>query len=186
MDINYFLKQSGKKVVFLIFIIPTIIQLILINIIQMIVDEMLYYLLFLFFGLLYLPYFYWLNITVNFLYSHSNKYVKLKIKNFKISLMINIIIIFNFVFFVAYLFSFVFNGGTPDMKIILYIVLIQFFGVASFAYNSYFVCKLISTIELNRKVGFSDIAGSFVTLLIPPLAVWIIHNKIKKMKFKDI
>lgn len=181
MNADYFLKQTAKKVIFYIFIIPIIIQLILINTVQAIHNETLYYILFLFFGLLYLPYFYWLNTIINYLFVNSNKYVILKIKNFRISLVINIIAVFNFVFFVAYIFNFFFRGGMPNTEIILCMVSIQFIGVVSFAYNAYFVSKLIAIIELKREVYFSDISATFITLSIPPIAVWVIHNRAKKI-----
>ena len=146
MGTNYFLKQSTKKVIFLVFIIPIIVQLVIINFAQMIVDEMLYYILFIFFWLMYLPFFYWLNIAVSFLYAQPNKYFKIDLKVFKISLFINSLIILNFVFFTAYIFSFLFKGGKPNTGIFLYVLFIQCIGIVSFIYSSYFVCKLISTI----------------------------------------
>ncbi|UOK42151.1 MULTISPECIES: hypothetical protein [Flavobacterium] len=184
MNSNYFLKQNAKKVIFLILIIPIIIQLFLINIIQVIHNgsEIIYYLSFLLFGLLYLPYLYWLYSIVNFFFTNSNKFVELKLNNFKICLAINVLVVFNFVLFVAYIFSFVFlKSGLPNTDIILCFGFMQFVGVVSFVYTGYFVSKLITTIELNRKIYFSDIVGNFIILSIPPLAIWIIHNKAKKL-----
>lgn len=181
MKTNYFLKQSTKKVIFMVFIIPIILQLVIINFVQMVVDEMLYYILFILFWLMYLPYFYWLNITVSFLYAQPNKYFNIDLKIFKISLLINSLIILNFVFFTAYIFSFLFKGGKPNTEIFLYVLFVQCIGIMSFIYSTYFVCKLISTIELKRKIYFTDVIGNLVTLLIPPIAVWIIHNKVKEI-----
>ena len=95
---------------------------------------------------------------------------------------INIIAIFNFVFFVAYIFKFVSQGGKPDTNIITYMLLIQFIGVISFFYNSYFVCKLIATIELKRNVNFIDFAGNLVAFAFPPIALWIIQKKVKTLQ----
>jgi hypothetical protein len=184
MDTNYFLKQSVKKTIFLILIVPIIIQLILINLAQSVMDIRLYYATFVFFWILYLPYFYWLSIAVNFLYTNSNHF-KLKLNNFKVSLVINVVIVLNFVFFIAYIFNFVFNGGEPNDIVFLFVGLIQFVGVLSFSYTSYFVSKLILTIELKRNVYFSDIVGNLVAFSFPPLAIWIIQNKIKKMQPKN-
>lgn len=182
MKTNYFLKQSAKKVIFLIIIIPILIQLVLINLAQLIFDKMfLYYIIFIFFWMLYLPYFYWLNISVTFLYNHSNEHFKLKLTNFKISLLVNIITILNFVFFVAYIFSFL-NGGRPNIDFVSFMISIQFLAVLSFIYNSYFICKLISTIELNRKVNFRDFNNNFIGFTFPPFAISIIQNKIRKMQ----
>ncbi|WP_195760065.1 hypothetical protein [Flavobacterium sp. LC2016-23] len=185
MNINFLLKQSTKKVFIFILIIPIIIQFFLINLVQSFSCERLYYLIFAFFAFLYLPYFYWLNIVVNFLYSYSNKYFNLKLFTFKLCLVVNIIVVFNFVFFIAYIFSFVFKGGEPNDDIFLYVGLIQFVGVLSFSYCGYFVSKLISTIELKKTVCFNDIAGNLVTFSFPPVALWIIHNKIKKIQVTE-
>lgn len=91
-------------------------------------------------------------------------------------------VILNFIFFIGYIFSFVFKGGNPNIDTVFFMVFIQFIGFASFVYNSYFICKLIATIELKRKVYFNDIAGNFIIFSIPPVAVWIIHTKVKKMQ----
>lgn len=184
MKVNYFIKQSAKKNLFLIFIIPITIQLILINIIQSVSNIWLYYLTFIFFGILYLPYFYWLSIIVNFLHIHS-RYYKLKINNFKVSLIINVIMVFNFVLFIAYIFSFVINGGEPSNVIFVCVGLIQFIGIISFSYTNYLLSKLIATIELNRNVYFNDIIGNLVAFSFPPLAMWIIQNKIKRMQSSE-
>ncbi len=181
MKTNYFLKQSAKTNIFLILIIPIIIQLVLINLVQSVSDIKLYYLIFVFFGILYLPYFYWLNIAVNFLYARSN-YFKLNLKTFKLSLLINVIMVFNFVFFIAYMFSFVFKGGEPNDVMFLCMSLIQFVGIISFSYTSYFVSKLIASIELKRNVNFNDVVGNLVAFSFPPLALWIIHNKVKTIQ----
>lgn len=183
MNTNYFLKQSARKTILLIFIIPAIIQLVIINLAQSVSDVRLYYLIFAFFGLLYLPYFYWLNIMVNFLHPHSSRF-KLKLNDLKIGLIINIIVVFNFVFFIAYMFSFVFNGGEPSDYIFLCVGLIQFVGVLSYSYTSYFVSKLIATIELKKNVHFTDIVGNLVAFSFPPLAIWIIQNKVKKCNLR--
>lgn len=181
MNTNYFLKQSTKKNILLIFIIPILVQLVLINLAQSIGDLWLYYLLFVFFTLLYLPYFYWLKVAVNFLFFNSNTF-RLTLNKFKVSLVINVIMMFNFVFFIAYMFRFVFSGGEPNDLIFLCVGLIQFVGISSFSYTNYFVSKLLATIDLKRNVGFSDIVGNFVAFSFPPFAVWVIHKKIKSMQ----
>jgi hypothetical protein len=185
MKLNYLLKQSTKKIFFLILIIPILFQLVLINLVQVANDEKIYYLIFVFFWMLYLPYFYWLNISINFIYLNSNKFFNLKLINFKITLFINIITSLNFVLFVAYIFSFVFNGGRPDTDVIQFIIFIQFIGVFSFFYNNYFVFKLLASTELKRKTNFSDFSGILFIYSFPPLTVWIIQNKIKKIQLNQ-
>ncbi len=185
MNANYLLKQSSTKNFIIILLIPIIVQFALINLVQSVSDERLYYLIFALFGLLFLPYFYWLNIVVNFLINHSNKYFKLKLKNFKVSLIINIIVVFNFVFFAAYSFNLVFKGSEPSDEIFLYVGLIQFIGVLSFSYTSYFISKLILTIELKRNVCFSDIIGNLAVFSFPPIALWTIHKKINGIQLNS-
>ena len=185
MNTNYLLKQSTKKNFIIILLIPITIQFSLINLVQSVSDERLYYLIFTLFGLLFLPYFYWINIVVNFLINHSNKYFKLKLNNFKVSLIINIIVVFNFVFFAAYSLSLVFKGGEPSDDIFLCVGLIQFIGVLSFSYTSYFISKLILTIESKREVYFSDIVGNLAVYSFPPIALWTIHKKIKRIQLNS-
>jgi hypothetical protein len=179
MKTNFILRQGAKGVIFFVFVVPIIIQLILINIVPNVYDVRMYYLLFFIFGLLYLPYFYWLKNAAFFLHSYSNNYEKMKFARFQISLLINILTVFNFVFFTAYIFSFYFRGGTPNIDIISILIFIQFIGVFSFAYNSYYICKVISTVDLRRKVHFNEIAGKFILFAIPPLAIWILQNKVQ-------
>ena len=78
------------------------------------------------------------------------------------------------------MFSFVFKGGEPNDVMFLCFGLIQFVGIISFSYTSYFVSNLIATIELKRNVYFSEIVGNIAAFSFPPLALWIIHNKVKK------
>jgi hypothetical protein len=180
MNKHYFIKQKSRKVVFLLFIIPAILQLVLINIIKSINSELLYYFLFLLFGLLYLPFFYWLSISINYLHENSRKYFNLKLINFKISLLVNILILFNFVFFVAYIFSFIFfKEGSPEISTVVIMAFIQIIGVVFFAYSNYFVGCLLTTLQLNRKVNFNEITSNLIALSIPPFAIWIIQKKVK-------
>lgn len=182
MSKNYLLNQSVKKIFTIILLLPIIIQLVLINMVQSVSDERVYYFIFAIFALLYLPYFYWLNIVVQFLINHPNKYFNLKLTNFKVSLILNIIVMFNFIFFVAYSFNLVFKGGEPSNEIFLFVGLIQFIGVLSFSYTSYFISKLILTIELKRNVYFNEIISNLVVFSFPPIALWSIHNKIKQIQ----
>lgn len=112
---------------------------------------------------------------------NSNKFFKLKLNNFKICLLINIVVVFNFVFFTAYSFRLVFNGVVPSDEIFLFVGLIQFLGVLSFSYSGYFISKLILTIELKRKVYFNEIVGNLVTFIFPPIALFTIHKRIKRI-----
>lgn len=185
MNNNFFLKHSVRRTFFLFIIVPFVIQLVIINLIKIIEAESLYYLIFLIFAILYLPYFLWLNVVVGFLYGRKNKFFNLKLSNFKISLIINVIVVFNFIFFAAYVFSFIFLDNHPNTNILLSMVCIQFIGIPSFIYNLYFINKLIVTTEYKRKVRLNDFAGNFLVLSFPPLALWYLQSKIKKIQDKQ-
>jgi hypothetical protein len=178
---NFFLKLSTKNALFLVFLFPGLVQLILVNLAQRTDDLKIYYSLFLFFWLMYLPFFWWLNISVDYLHSQSKNYFNFKIKYFKLSIILNIVSLMNFVFFVSYIFSFLIVEGKPNKEIFLYIFLIQFIGVISFVYSSNFVTMLIKSIDLKRKVKFTEVFGISIFMLIPPYAIWIIHNQVKEL-----
>lgn len=182
MYTNFFLNYSGRRIFTFILVIPIIIQFILLHFVQMISREELYYLLFLFFGFLYLPYFYWLNTVVTYLYSYPNKYFKLKLKDFKVSLVIAIIVVFNFVFLIAYMFSIAFKEGEPNNILILCMGLIQFVGFVSCVYLGYFVIKLTLTLELKREINFLNVINNLAFFYFPLIGFWIIHNKLKSIQ----
>jgi hypothetical protein len=181
MKTYYFINLSTKKLFFYILIIPILIQLVLINIIEAINSRSLYYIMFIFFWMFYLPFFYWLNNAITFLFQYSIKYYNINLMKFKFSLIVNIITLLNFVFFVAYVFSFVYNGGQPNIDFFFVFGGIQFIGIISFLHSSIIVCKTIKTIELKRKVHFNDIYRDIIYYSFPPLTIWVIHNKIKEL-----
>jgi len=178
---NFFLKLNTIKTLFLVLIIPGLVQLILVNFAQRTNDVKLYSSLFFLFWLMYFPFFYWLKIAIDFLYSQSKNYFEMNLKYFKISVIINIITLLNFVFFVAYIFSFLFFNEKPNKDLFLWFFLIQFIGIISIIYSSNFITILIKSIELKRKVKFTEFIGNSIIMLIPPIAIWIIHNKVKEL-----
>lgn len=182
MRTNYFFDKSIKNVIFLTLIIPAVLQLTIINFVEKANNEIIYYLLFVVFGLLYLPYFSWLYNSINFLYKVKSKFFKLKIRNFNICLIINFLVVLNFVFYISYLMGFVINGGKPNIKIFLIIGIIQMVGIIAFNYSVYFVCKLILTYELKKEVNFIDIVGNIITMAFPPITIWKIQNKIQDIQ----
>lgn len=182
MKVDIFLKLKPIKVIFFTLFIPVVLQLFIINFFMKFFDsDFIYYFLFGIFYMLYVPYFYWLNSITNSLYSLQNHFFNLKMKYFKITLFVNMLVILNFVFFVAYTFKFVYENGEPNHSLFVYIFISQIIGIVSFAMNSYFVSKLIVTLELNRKVKLSDFLGNFIVLSIPPIAIWLIQNKARKI-----
>lgn len=181
MNANYFFNQSTKKNIFIIVIIPILFQLLIVNLVRICYESsILYYLLFFLFWLLFLPFFYWLKIMVTYLYNIPNDYFNFKLKYFKISLFVNAITFLNFVFCLAYIFSFVFKGSKPNIDVVVYFFGFHAFGMIFFIYNGYFISKLFATLELKRKVNYIDTINYKGFLSIRLIAVWSIHKKGKK------
>lgn len=181
MTSNYFLSQTKSKIIFITIIIPIILQLFTINLVELFVDSIIYYCLFIFFYTLYFPYFYWFYNCTKSLYKLSNKNFEFNFNHYKITLIIIMIAILNFVIMIAYMFRFVFKGGKPDPDIFIYIFIIQFSTIIASVYNSYLFSKLLCSLELKREAKFSDYASYFVILAFPPLAVYTFHDKIKRI-----
>lgn len=186
MNADYFFNQSTKKNIFLIVIIPVLFQLMIVSLVSIYYENSLfYYLLFFLFWLLFLPFFYWLNIIVTYLYTISNDYFNLNLKYFKISLLLNLITILNFVFCLAYILSFVFNGSKPNIDIVMCFFGFHVFGMIFFIYNGYFISKLFATLDLKRKVNFKDTLNYKVFHSIRFIAVRSIHSKGKKFYLEN-
>ena len=64
-------------------------------------------------------------------------------------------------------------------------ILLHLFSMFGIFYTLYFVSKTFKTIELQRKVEFSDFAGEFLMLWFYPIGIWIIQPKINKMIEKN-
>jgi hypothetical protein len=58
---------------------------------------------------------------------------------------------------------------------------LHLFAMFCIFYIIYFVAKTFKTVELQRKVKFSDFAGEFFLVWFYPIGVWIIQPKINKM-----
>jgi hypothetical protein len=186
LEMNYLLKQSAIKVIIITIIIPIIIQFIIIDkiLVYNYIKNLHYFLVFIF-GLFYLPYLYWFYNSSKFLFSIKNEFFNLKFNTYKISFLYIILILFNFLVFFSYVFSFVLNEkGEPNLNILIILIIIQFTGIFAFIYSSYFISKLIATIELKRKVYFTEITKDMFNLAIPPLAIIYIQNKILKISKK--
>jgi hypothetical protein len=55
------------------------------------------------------------------------------------------------------------------------------FFICSMLYCMQFAAKTFATIELQRKVSFSDYSGEFFLFWFFPIGIWIIQPKINKM-----
>jgi len=111
--------------------------------------------------------------------------VKMKIRKFKIFLIIQMIYIPFAFSLMNILFDSSTNANEPSgvmlgisFAIIFPLHILSMFG---FLYSFYFIAKTFKTVELQREVVFSDFAGDFFLLLFFPIGVWIIQPKINLM-----
>jgi len=112
--------------------------------------------------------------------------VKMKIRKFKIFLIIPMI----YIPFVFGLMDMLFDNATqangePNGAMIGISIAIMFplhiLSMFGLLYSFYYVAKTFKTVELQREVTFSDFAGDFFLLLFFPIGVWIIQPKINLM-----
>ena len=109
-------------------------------------------------------------------------HLKLKVNRFKTFLLIPIIYFVIFFVFIDYTMSGAIENGTgPDPAIFILIVPFHLFAIFCVFYCSYFVSRILKTVELQRKITFSDFAGEFFMILFFPVGIWIIQPKINKM-----
>lgn len=108
--------------------------------------------------------------------------IKMKVKKFKMFLLIPTLYILCLIFFFSGIFSGMFPNnpfyGKPIIAIILPLHLISIFGIF---YSMYFVAKTIKTAELQRQVGFGDVVGEFFMLWFYFIGIWIIQPRINKL-----
>ena len=104
--------------------------------------------------------------------------IKLKVKKFKIFLIIPFAYI---IFFLGFLMiSFNIGGLNPGIFALI-IVPLHLFSMFCIFYCMYFVAKTFKTAELQRKVTFGDYAGEFFMIWFFPIGIWIVQPKINKM-----
>lgn len=180
METSYFIKQSVLKVISKIIILPFLLITTIIFFLQIYIKENYYFVMFILFYFMFLPYFYWFYSVSNYLYKKKNQYFHIRFNNLKFSLLLNILTILNFILFGIYVFNSLLKSEEPNTKILFIFLFFQLIGLISFLYSSYFICKLVATIEYNRNVKLIDFVGNLFFLSYPPLAIWFIHNKINK------
>jgi hypothetical protein len=112
--------------------------------------------------------------------------VKMKVKKFKVFLIIPLI----YTFFISISMGSMFNGTIeagqePNSGVIGsmigIIVPLHLFSMFCIFYCLYFVAKTFKTVELQREVIFSDFAGEFFMLWFFPIGIWIVQPKVNKM-----
>jgi len=108
--------------------------------------------------------------------------LKLKANRFKTFLLIpTIYFVIFFVFLDSIMSGVIENGTEPDPAIIAGVVPFHLFAIFCIFYCLYFVSKTFKTVELQRKVTFSDFAGEFFMIWFFPVGIWILQPKINKM-----
>jgi hypothetical protein len=112
--------------------------------------------------------------------------VKMKVKKFKVLLIIPLIYMLFVSVFIGSLSSGAIEmGQEPNsgfigsmIGIMVPLHLLSMFGIF---YCLYFVAKTFKTVELQREVSFSDFAGEFFMLWFFPVGVWILQPKVNQM-----
>ncbi len=108
--------------------------------------------------------------------------LKLSVKRFKTFLLIPIVyfVIF-FIFFDLTMNDAIKNGIGPNPADFVWFIPFHLFAMFCIFYCLYFVAKVFKTVELQRKVTFSDFAGEFFMIWVFFIGIWIIQPKINKM-----
>lgn len=183
-----FLRAKHWQVFIVIFIIPYSLQFLAMTITNNDQEKMMYFTPFIIL-VFFLGLFGWFWSIATGLKEKIPPGVKMKIKKFKIFLLIPMI----YIPIAFKLFDFVFDSleksnGEPNglmmgisFAIIFPLHILSIFGIL---YSFYYVAKTYKTSELQREVSFSDFAGDFFLLLFFPIGVWIIQPNINKMTSK--
>jgi hypothetical protein len=112
--------------------------------------------------------------------------VNLNAKKFKIFFFVPIVYIaFLFVSMNLMMDSFVNQQDEPAFGFIITTVAIviplHFLSMFCIFYSLYFVAKTFKTVELQRKVSFSDFVAEFFLIWFYPIGIWIVQPKINAM-----
>lgn len=83
----------------------------------------------------------------------------------------------------------VFNLRLMSFAILIlfvYVMLLLLLIVIPMGYCLLYVAKNLRTLELNRKVHFSDFANEFFLLILFPIGIWFIQPRINKLLENEI
>ncbi len=178
--IERFLRAKHWQIFIIIFLVPYSLQFIAMTITKNDPDRMKFispFIMIIFF----LGLFGWFWSIATGLIGKIPEGVKMKIRKFKIFLIIPMIYIPLVFGLMHTLFDSVTNGDTNgamigiSLAVMLPLHILSMFGLL---YSFYYVAKTYKTVELQREVTFSDFAGDFFLLLFFPIGVWIIQPKI--------
>ncbi|PKQ62088.1 hypothetical protein BZG02_14250 [Labilibaculum filiforme] len=112
--------------------------------------------------------------------------VKMKVKKFKVFLVIPLVYMLFISISMGSIFNEAFENGLAPKpgiigSIVGIIVPLHFFSMFCIFYCLYFVAKTFKTVELQREVSFSDFAGEFFMIWFFPIGIWIVQPKVNKM-----
>ena len=183
--IERILRAKHWQIFILVFIIPYSLQFIAMIITKNDPDRMMIFSPFIMI-IFFLGLFGWFWSIAIGLNEKIPKGIKMKIRKFKILLIIPMIYIPLVFGFMGTLFDNLANtSGEPNgtmigisLAIIAPLHILSVFGLL---YSYYYAAKTYKTVELQREVTFSDFAGVFFLLLFFPIGVWIIQPKINSM-----
>ncbi|MEI6310940.1 MAG: hypothetical protein WCP57_01645 [Bacteroidota bacterium] len=102
-----------------------------------------------------------------------------------------IILPFTYIFIIMMLVIFLMNilMSSPNanadidhwiLKSMFIIIPMHLISMASMLHTLYYVAKTIKTVELQRKVSFSDFAGEFFLVWFFPIGIWILQPRINR------
>lgn len=107
--------------------------------------------------------------------------LKLKVGKFKVFLFIPVVYILLFSIFVAIVLPQLLGALVTTSTAPLLMFPVHLFVMFCIFYCIYFVAKTIKTLELQRKVGFSDFAGEFFLIWLFPIGIWLIQPRVNKL-----
>lgn len=112
----------------------------------------------------------------------------LKIKKFKTFFFIPLVYISILMFSMIYFGTFTEFPPPEDTILLTFTIITPFhlFSVFCILYMLYFCSKTIKSIELNKRVEFSDYAGEFFLLWFYIVGIWILQPKINRIYSGEI
>jgi len=185
--IDKFLKAKHWQIFMLTFGLPYLIQIIMMPMIMMGNEPMMIMKVFPIIMILFIGGFLgWLWSIGMGLQSKVPNDITMKVKKFKIFLIIPLIYMFLISLALGTMFSGALEGGQePNGGLIgglVGIILpLHLFSMFCIFYCLYFVAKTLKTAELQKEVSFSDFAGEFFMIWFFPIGIWIVQPKVNKM-----
>jgi hypothetical protein len=177
-----FLRARHWQIFMITFGLPFLIQVVLAVISittnnHMILVEVMPFVVFLSLG----GYFGWFWAIAHGLQKKLPSELKLNVTRFRIFMLLPILYFVFAFFMLGSLEGNTENGQEPNWDTFALIVPLHLFSMFCIFYCLYFVAKTYKTVELQRKVIFSDFIGEFFMIWIFPVGIWFIQPKINRL-----